>query len=179
MATRRLEDLHPLARERAVQWLTRWSETFPEIALLITCTYRSPEEQARLYRRNRTREQIEAAQRRLLARGHERLAQVLASTPPQPGPPPRTPVTKAPPGTSFHQRFTLAGESGALAVDFVPVVDGKLAWGRADLIKEAGRIGEACGLTWSGRWGWEFVHLQYDDGGKLDPWELLSGSENA
>jgi peptidoglycan L-alanyl-D-glutamate endopeptidase CwlK len=178
MASRSLEDLHPYARGSVAEWLEAWEEEQPGIELLITCTYRSPEEQACLYRRNRTRSQIAWAVRRLRAQRLHHLAEILENAPPQPGPPPRKPVTKAVPGTSFHQRFRVGGEEGALAVDFVPIVDGKAAWERADLIEKAGLLGEACRMTWSGRWGWETVHLQYDDGGQWTGWELLKESQN-
>jgi len=175
MAQRDLVLLHPAARRLVGAWLSDWEERHPGTILLVTCTLREATEQAILYRQNRTRRQIEWMARRLEARGLPKYAEILRLAPPQPGPPPRTKITKAGPGTSYHQSFLLDGERGALATDFVPLVHGKAGWNERELIREAGELAEARGLTWSGRWGWESVHVQYDDGGRLDPWGLARG----
>ena len=48
MASRSLSDLHPKAREKAMQWIDRCREA--GIDVLIYCTYRSASEQDDLYR---------------------------------------------------------------------------------------------------------------------------------
>jgi peptidoglycan L-alanyl-D-glutamate endopeptidase CwlK len=53
MASRRIEDLHPILRPLAVQFI---ADCVAEgIRVIITCTYRSPEEQDELYAQGRTK----------------------------------------------------------------------------------------------------------------------------
>ena len=49
-----------------------------------------------------------------------------------------------------------------LAIDLVPVIDGKAAWPPADdpRWEVLGRIGEECGLEWGGRWK-DFLDLPH------------------
>lgn len=106
------------------------------IDLLVTCTYRSDEEQARLYAIGRTK--------------------------------PGRRVTNAKPGQSMHN-FTVGGKPASLAVDVVPLRAGKPVWGTtgADLAlwQKVGKLGEAAGLEWAGRWTKfrEFPHFQHPD----------------
>ena len=54
-------------------------------------------------------------------------------------------VTDAKPGQSAH--------NFGLAVDIVPIVNGKPDWQGADPVwQDVGEIGEAAGLEWAGRW---------------------------
>jgi peptidoglycan L-alanyl-D-glutamate endopeptidase CwlK len=65
-------------------------------------------------------------------------------------------VTNAKPGQSYH--------NFRCAVDVVPLRDGKdPVW------QEVGRLGEAAGLEWAGRWRRfpEFPHFQYTAGATL------------
>jgi peptidoglycan L-alanyl-D-glutamate endopeptidase CwlK len=68
-------------------------------------------------------------------------------------------VTNAKGGESFHNY--------RLAFDFVPLIHGKAMWGDKALYAKCGKIGEECGLTWSGRWTGklkETAHMQYSNG---------------
>lgn len=71
-------------------------------------------------------------------------------------------VTNAGPGQSMHN----PDKNGkAWAFDAVPLVDGKADWGNAALVEKVGLIGEACGLSWAGRWRGplrERVHFQIE-----------------
>jgi len=63
-------------------------------------------------------------------------------------------VTKAKPGQSFHNY--------GLAIDVVPIVNGKAVWDNETLWQKLGVIGESAGFEWGGRW--KFVdkpHFQY------------------
>lgn len=73
-------------------------------------------------------------------------------------------ITNAKGGQSFHNY--------RVALDVVPTRNGKPVWGTTSPEDEAlwakvGEIGEACGLTWSGRWKGkmrEMAHFQYTSG---------------
>ena len=61
------------------------------------------------------------------------------------------------------------------AFDFVPLRNGKPVWGNrgedGKLWEKCGIIGEACGLSWSGRWkgrSAEMAHMQYLGGMTLE-----------
>jgi peptidoglycan L-alanyl-D-glutamate endopeptidase CwlK len=129
MSSRRLEDLHPLMRPLVVDFLA--SVELEGIDLLVTCTYRSNEEQAALYAISRTK--------------------------------PGRRLTNALPGRSMHN-FRVGGKPASLAVDVVPLANGKLVWNAADpMWQKVGKIGEAAGLEWAGRWkrGREYPHFQH------------------
>ena len=101
------------------------------IDLLVTCTYRSDEEQAKLYAIGRTK--------------------------------PGRRVTNAAPGRSMHN-FRFNGKPASLAVDVVPLANGKPVWNAADVVwKRVGELGEAAGLEWAGRWKRfrEYPHFQH------------------
>jgi len=71
-------------------------------------------------------------------------------------------VTNARPGESWH--------NWRVAFDVVPLRLGKPVWGTTgkdgELWEQVGRIGEACGLEWAGRWRSfrEFAHFQFTGG---------------
>lgn len=76
-------------------------------------------------------------------------------------------VTNARAGQSKHNNL-LAGKPAALALDIVPMRDGKPVWGTTgdDLLlwQRVGAIGEAAGMEWAGRWQGklvEFPHFQW------------------
>ena len=72
-------------------------------------------------------------------------------------------VTNAKPGRSTHNN-TLNGKPAALAVDVVPLRDGKPVWSASDPVwKRVGEIGEKVGLEWAGRWTTfrEYPHFQH------------------
>lgn len=134
MSSRKLADLHPLMQALIADFLARVE--FEGIDLIVTCTYRSDEEQARLYAIGRTK--------------------------------PGRRVTNAKPGQSMHN-FRFNGKPASLAVDVVPLRAGKPVWGTtgADLAlwQKVGKLGEAAGLEWAGRWTKfrEFPHFQHPD----------------
>ena len=67
-------------------------------------------------------------------------------------------VTNAKPGESFHNY--------GLAIDFVPIVNGKPAWNDTELITQIGELAEDIGFEWAGRWTRfkELVHVQWSNG---------------
>lgn len=80
-------------------------------------------------------------------------------------------VTNAKGGQSFHNH--------RVAFDVVPLVAGKAVWDNKELWEKIGKIGEAVGLEWGGRWK-SFVdksHFQFTQGytfddfnnGRVDP----------
>lgn len=118
MSSRKLTDLHPQMQSMVTRFLA--NARTAGIDLLVTCTYRSNEEQAALYAIGRTK--------------------------------PGRIVTNAKPGRSTHNN-TLDGKPAALAVDVVPLRDGKPVWSASDPVwKRVGEIGEKVGLEWAGRW---------------------------
>ena len=129
MSSRKLTDLHPQMQPMVTRFLA--NARAAGIDLLVTCTYRSNEEQAALYAIGRTK--------------------------------PGRIVTNARPGRSTHNN-TLNGKPAALAVDVVPLRDGKPVWSASDPVwKRVGEIGEKVGLEWAGRWTTfrEFPHFQH------------------
>ncbi|MDD2765279.1 MAG: M15 family metallopeptidase [Opitutaceae bacterium] len=71
-------------------------------------------------------------------------------------------VTNAKAGESWH--------NWRVAFDVVPLRSGKPVWGTSgsdgELWEQLGRIGEACGLEWAGRWRSfrELAHFQFTGG---------------
>ncbi len=129
MSSRKLTDLHPQMQPMVTRFLA--NARAAGIDLLVTCTYRSNEEQAALYAIGRTK--------------------------------PGRIVTNARPGRSTHNN-TLNGKPAALAVDVVPLRDGKPVWSASDPVwKRVGEIGEKVGLEWAGRWTTfrEYPHFQH------------------
>lgn len=63
-------------------------------------------------------------------------------------------VTDAPPGRSAH--------NFGLAIDVVPIVNGKLDWDRKDPVwQQVGEFGVAAGLQWAGTPGFPFPELPH------------------
>lgn len=130
--------------------------------VLITCVDRSPAEQAELYALGRDQETLDRY-------GIKAVAKPLARR-----------VTNARPGESRHN-YMIGGLAASLAFDFVPIRNGKLAWGTSgdgidddptddhhddlELWQRCGEIGERLGMQWAGRWKGslrELAHLQID-----------------
>lgn len=124
MSSRRLSDLHPMVAVMAEDWLRESRDL--GLDLLVTCTLRSNEEQARLYAQGRTA--------------------------------PGRIVTYARAGESYHNY--------GLALDFVPLIEGKPTWKTTGPDLEqwmlAGELAEEHGFEWAGRWKRfrEFPHIQ-------------------
>lgn len=159
MASNRLDGLVPELREKAGRVIEQCAARGVE--LLITCTYRSPEEQAILYRKTRTKETIEEKLLRYRERGFGFLADILEAVGSQRGHLGQH-ITQAGPGESRHNY--------GLAFDAYPTVYGKPLWNPHVAGYEWDIYGEVLageGLTWGGRWitSPEFPHAQLGNRG--------------
>lgn len=152
MASRRLEDLDEAARTLAVRFLKRCAETGLDV--LIYCTTRTMEEQARLWRVGRAPGVIERAIRRLASAGKGWIASLIDRVGPQSG---KRIVTYTLPGESAHNH--------GFAFDAVPLRDGKPAWDDDELLAKMGALGKEVGLSWAGDWKRfrESVHFELPD----------------
>lgn len=106
------------------------------IHLLVTSTYRDFESQNALYAVGRVTKGSDASPRK-----------PMGST-----------VTNAKGGQSYH--------NWRVALDVVPLVNGKAIWNDTALWNKVGQIGKACGLEWAGDWKTfrETPHFQYTAG---------------
>ena len=135
MASRRLEDLHPVTREKTEEFLEKAKENGIEV--LIYCTFRSPEEQEILYMQGRleqfgiTLKELNERRKKL---GLWELTEEEA----------RRKVTNARPWQSFHQY--------GLAFDCVPLAGGKPDWSNHEAYEKLGEIAQKVGLEWAGSW---------------------------
>jgi len=123
------------------------------VPILIYCTVRSAEEQAKLWRQSRSKIVIEKKINTLKKYGHLELANLLESVGPQFGPA----VTHAGPGESWHQY--------GLAFDAVPLKHGSPLWDvhkYKDQWTELGKAALDLGLNWGGNWPkWaDYPHFQ-------------------
>lgn len=158
MASRRLDDL--TQRTQDVARACRAACETRGFDLLIYCTFRSAEEQAKLYRQSRTTAEIAAKIAEFRAAGFPHLGRILDRVGPVAGEIGRH-VTMAGPGESWHQYRE--------AFDAVPVIGGKLAWNpKADERTSKawaiyGGAGMRAGGTWAGTWKnfKEFPHMQW------------------
>lgn len=134
MTSRKLTDLHPLMQPLVVDFLARAESV--GIDLLVTCTYRSDEEQARLYAIGRTK----PGRRVTNAKPGQSMHNFRYG-----GKPASLAVDVVP----MRAGKPVWGTTGAdLAL-----------WQRV------GRLGESAGLEWAGRWTRfrEFPHFQHPD----------------
>lgn len=148
MASRKLSDLRPSAAKQALAVRQAFDSAAPAgVSLLIYCTYRSPEEQARRFRQGRSLAQIhERAVQLERTYGRPDLAAILRHAAPQRG---KRRVTNAGPGQSIHQYRG--------AFDAAPLRDGEIVWGtRATEDVALWRLYGECvmgaGLVWGGNW---------------------------
>ena len=135
MASRRLEDLHPVTREKTEKFLEKAKEN--GIDVLIYCTYRSPEEQEILYMQGRL-EQFGITLEEL---NEKRIKLGLWELTPEEA---RRKVTNARAWQSFHQY--------GLAFDCVPLQSGKPDWDNVAAYRKLGEIAKEVGLEWAGSW---------------------------
>ena len=152
MASRDLNDLIPEVKEKAlkVQQICKEAGGYD---LLIYCTLRSVEEQARLYRQSRSRNVIDLKIQKFRDRGFDFLADIIESVGPCNGPH----VTSAAPGESWHNY--------GHAWDAVPLISGKPIWNyqhaktQWDIYAQAVRENE---LQWGGDWNRfrDYTHAQ-------------------
>lgn len=154
MTSRNLLALAPSVRSAAFDFLA--SATEAGLDVLIYCTYRSHEDQSRLYRQGRSLATITRKARELEDKWKRPdLAEILLGVGPQHG----RKATNAAPGQSAHNY--------SIAFDGVPMIGGKPQWGtKTDQEKMYwqmyGRLGQAAGLEWAGNWRSfkEFPHMQ-------------------
>lgn len=145
MASRKIEDLHPITQQKAKEFLELAKKNGIEV--LIYCTYRSPEEQGILYKQGRLREfgitvsELNEERKKL---GLYPLSEKEANRI----------VTNAKAWQSFHQY--------GFAFDCVPLQGGKPDWSNAEAYRLLGEIGKQVGLEWGGNWKHfkEFPHFQ-------------------
>ena len=131
------------------------------IDILIYCTNRSLEEQAKLYRKSRTTRQIKRKIGKFKDNGFGFLADIIEKVGVQFGII-GDHVTYAACGESFHNYGS--------AFDFVPLDGGKALWHYEDnksIWDKAGSIGVEVGLEWAADWSnfKERCHLQTHIGG--------------
>ena len=139
-----LEEVDALREADAVDW-----------DLLVYCTLRSNEEQAKLWRRGRSRDDIERTFVNLRKAGDLNTIRLVTEAGPQPGSKRSQRVTNALPGRSAHNH--------GLAIDAVPLDSGKALWGDGLAIDNMGIAGQNAGLEWAGTWTRfrERVHFQH------------------
>jgi peptidoglycan L-alanyl-D-glutamate endopeptidase CwlK len=167
MASREISDLIPELAEKAKQVQLLCQER--SVDLLIYCTYRSLEEQAKLYRKSRTLAQIEQKANQFREKGFSFLAEVLMDVGPQAGKLGEH-VTNAGPGESWH--------NFRRAFDSVPLVGGKAMWKSThEHWQVYGEAVREVSLEWAGDWRRfrEFPHAQMASGG--NPIRVLSPEE--
>jgi peptidoglycan LD-endopeptidase CwlK len=124
------------------------------VEMKIYCGIRTAEEQAILFRKTRTRAQVEQKAQSLTDKGFPFLAKILFDVGPQTGTLGKH-VTQAGPGESWHQY--------GLAVDSVPILYGKALWEPDTPEWEIyGAVAGYLGLDWAGNWkGFkEMPHVQ-------------------
>lgn len=148
MASRRIEDLHPITREKAQKLIEEARKQ--GIELLIYCTYRSPEEQLVLHMQGRLKEYGITVQQLNEKRKQIGLASISEKEA-------STVVTNAKPWQSFHQY--------GLAFDCVPVDAGKPNWNNTAAYQQVAKIADKLGLEWAGNWKTfkELPHFQDTD----------------
>lgn len=167
MASRNISDLVEELQQKADQVLAYCNQR--EVDLLIYCTYRSPQEQARLYRQSRTGAQIRTKVDSLRNRGFGELGEILIQVGPQEGKL-GAHVTFAGPGESWH--------NFRRAFDAVPLISGKAMWEKRHPHWQVyGAAARDAGLEWAGDWTKfkEFPHVQLASGG--NPLRVLRPEE--
>lgn len=154
MASRNLADLAFGFRGKAAAFQDECASLGFDV--LIYCTYRSLEEQARLYRNGRALRAIQRKRDELIERGREDLASILMEVGPQSG---SKLLTNAAPGESYHNY--------GLAFDAVPLRQGRPSWGSIHdeemrLWHQYGDLVESCHMEWAGKWRSfrEYPHAQ-------------------
>lgn len=156
MASRNLKDLTPAVQEKA-QFIINECKS-KGVDILIYCTLRSLEEQARIWRQSRSKAEINAKMVKYRQRGFGYLADIVESVGPQNGPH----VTDACAGESWHNY--------AEAVDGVPTVGGKAMWSyntNKKLWDIFGNVVKKAGMEWGGNWTRfkDYPHAQLRPGG--------------
>lgn len=152
MASTDLNDLIPEVKQRAELVIAQCLAE--KINLLIYCTFRSLEEQSKLYRQSRTKKQIDKKIKYYQSLGFSFLADILISVGPQEGVIGKH-VTNAGPGESYHNFHR--------AFDSVPLIGGKAMWQiNHPSWQVYGNAVVNAGLEWAGNWKKfkEYPHAQ-------------------
>lgn len=169
MASRNLQDLTPELADKARKAEEKCKAR--GVDLLIYCTLRTPQEQARLYRQGRATWKIKRKQKKLRREGYGFLADILEKVGAQTG----KKVTNAAPGESWHN-FGQAFDAG-------PVVNGAIQWSYQNNKKSwniYGNIAEKLGLNWGGSWKSfkDYPHCQLISGGNPTDYYTPEKMEN-
>jgi hypothetical protein len=145
VTSRGLKDLHPDFRPLADKFLDACQRF--GLNVVVTCTTRSMEDQAREFRKGRGSSDIEAMEK-ALAEIYERpdLAQILRDVGPQAG---NAITTKAGPGMSLHNY--------GYALDGCPLDAGRYPKDDSPLWDQYTRVAEECGLVTI---RWDRPHVQ-------------------
>jgi peptidoglycan L-alanyl-D-glutamate endopeptidase CwlK len=156
MASRDLNSLKPVVKKKAERVIDVCGQV--DVDILIYCTLRTLEEQARLYRQSRSWVEIKNKILTYEKNGFGFLGKIIDSVGPCTGPH----VTNAGPGESWHNY----GE----AWDAVPLIGGKAAWSYQNAKPEWDAYGECIrqvGMEWAGDWVnfREYPHAQLQSGG--------------
>ncbi|PKQ69392.1 hypothetical protein BZG01_00190 [Labilibaculum manganireducens] len=149
--SRDLQLLHPVTAQKATLVINMCKAKGVDI--LVYCTLRTLEEQAKLYRQGRSREVIETKMKNLRNAGYDFLAAIIEAVGPQKG---NRKLTNAAPGESWHNL--------GFAFDAVPLIGKEPAWayeGNEELWKVYGSVCKYNGLTWGGDWKFiDYPHAQ-------------------
>lgn len=156
MASKRIEDLTPEVQRPLSQALAYCITN--GVNVLIYCTLRDLQEQARLYRQSRSWAEIKAKIDKFHQRGFHYLAEALEGVGAVPGILGQH-VTMAAPGESWHNYRE--------AFDGVPLKDGKPQWNDLKSYEIYGKALRSVGLIWAGDWVSfkELPHGQFRPGG--------------
>lgn len=130
--TKSLDELLPIVKAKALEFQALCKKS--GIDIIFTGTYRSREEQDKLY--NQPFDHIDNDGDGRIDEGDEK-------------------VTLARGGQSYHNH--------RVAFDVVPVVYGKAIWNNAQLWAKLGKLGQSIGLEWGGSWEQfpDVPHFQY------------------
>lgn len=116
-----------------------------DLDIQIYCVLRSCEEQAKVFRETRSKQEIKQKMQSYKDRDLEFLSDVLDSVGPQHSPAGSPHKTKAGPGESWHQYL--------LAADSVPISNGKAIWhDQAPEWEIYGAVANYLDLHWGGDW---------------------------
>lgn len=138
MASRSLNDCDQRLRRAWEAVIDEYVRTFPDHTLIVTCTYRSPEEQFRLYQQGRR-----------LVNGQWMIDAD-----------PKTSIVTQVDGQS---RLSQHNYHPSRALDFAVLVGNKITWNEREYIA-VGKIALSHGLRWGGDWDGNPVtkHTFYD-----------------
>jgi peptidoglycan LD-endopeptidase CwlK len=168
MSSRSLDDLVPELKEKAEQLVANCKKLHVDI--LIYCTLRDLEDQARLYRQSRSSQDIRNKVDQLKREGFGFLGDVITKVGPQFGKLGQH-VTNAVPGQSWHNLKE--------AFDAVPIINGKAEWKTSHPHwKIYGQEVMKLGLDWGGSWKSfkDYPHCQLRKG-TLNPMRVYTSGD--